>query len=71
VATLSGVGKRLLVGRKLRSSQMGETLLPKRIAVEEAGIATPLRAVASPDREVTDPILDYGRDGWRESPREW
>src|SRR3954449_13592405 len=33
VATLSDIGKRLLVGRKLRSSQMGETLLPKRIAL--------------------------------------
>ncbi len=33
MATLSDVGKRLLVGRKLRSSQMGETLLPKRIAL--------------------------------------
>ena len=25
--------KRLLVGRKLRSTQLGETLLPKRIAL--------------------------------------
>ncbi len=33
MATLSDIGKRLLVGRKLRSSQMGETLLPKRIAL--------------------------------------
>jgi amino acid transporter len=33
VATLSDVSKRLLVGRKLRSSQMGQTLLPKRIAL--------------------------------------
>jgi amino acid transporter len=33
VATLSDISKRLLVGRKLRSSQMGETLLPKRIAL--------------------------------------
>ena len=31
--SLSDVGKRLLIGRKLRSSQMGETLLPKRIAL--------------------------------------
>jgi amino acid transporter len=34
--TLVGVGglsKRILVGRKLRSSQLGETLLPKRIAL--------------------------------------
>jgi amino acid transporter len=31
--TLSDVSKRLLVGRKLRSSQLGETLLPKRIAL--------------------------------------
>jgi amino acid transporter len=30
---LSDVGKRLLVGRKLRSTQLGETLLPKRIAL--------------------------------------
>ncbi|MBP2418973.1 amino acid transporter [Microlunatus capsulatus] len=33
MATLSDISKRLLVGRKLRSSQMGETLLPKRIAL--------------------------------------
>jgi amino acid transporter len=33
VATLSDISKRLLIGRKLRSSQMGETLLPKRIAL--------------------------------------
>jgi amino acid transporter len=31
--SLSDVGKRLLVGRKLRSTQLGETLLPKRIAL--------------------------------------
>ncbi len=31
--TVSDVGKRLLVGRKLRSAQLGETLLPKRIAL--------------------------------------
>jgi amino acid transporter len=30
---LSDVGKRLLLGRKLRSTQLGETLLPKRIAL--------------------------------------
>jgi amino acid transporter len=33
VTNLSDISKRLLVGRKLRSSQMGETLLPKRIAL--------------------------------------
>ena len=27
------VSKRILIGRKLRSSQLGETLLPKRIAL--------------------------------------
>jgi len=31
--SLSDAGKRLLVGRKLRSTQLGETLLPKRIAL--------------------------------------
>ena len=30
---LSDIGKRMLVGRKLRSTQLGETLLPKRIAL--------------------------------------
>ncbi len=30
---LSDAGKRLLLGRKLRSTQLGETLLPKRIAL--------------------------------------
>jgi len=33
VAALSDISKRLLIGPKLRSSQMGETLLPKRIAL--------------------------------------
>jgi amino acid transporter len=30
---VGGLSKRILVGRKLRSSQLGETLLPKRIAL--------------------------------------
>ena len=30
---MTDVGKRLLIGRKLKSSQLGETLLPKRIAL--------------------------------------
>jgi amino acid transporter len=30
---LSDIGKRILIGRKLRSTQLGETLLPKRIAL--------------------------------------
>ncbi len=30
---MTDVGKRILLGRKLRSSQLGETLLPKRIAL--------------------------------------
>jgi len=30
---LGDLGKRLLLGRKLRSTQLGETLLPKRIAL--------------------------------------
>jgi amino acid transporter len=30
---VSGVSKRILLGRKLRSTQLGETLLPKRIAL--------------------------------------
>jgi amino acid transporter len=33
VSTVSGFGKRLLVGRALSSSQLSETLLPKRIAL--------------------------------------
>jgi amino acid transporter len=33
VVNLSDIGKRVLVGRKLRSTQLGETLLPKRIAL--------------------------------------
>jgi amino acid transporter len=33
VTLLSEVGKRLLIGRKLRSTQLGETLLPKRVAL--------------------------------------
>lgn len=33
MVNLSDVGKRLLLGRKLRSAQLGETLLPKRIAL--------------------------------------
>ena len=30
---VGNVSKRILLGRKLRSSQLGETLLPKRIAL--------------------------------------
>ncbi|TCN31054.1 amino acid transporter [Kribbella orskensis] len=30
---LSDIGKRILIGRKLRSTQLGETLLPKKIAL--------------------------------------
>src|SRR5689334_22831035 len=30
---VGGISKRILLGRKLRSSQLGETLLPKRIAL--------------------------------------
>src|SRR4051812_27224959 len=33
VVSVSDVSKRILLGRKLRSSQLGETLLPKRIAL--------------------------------------
>ena len=33
MVNLSDIGKRMLVGRKLRSTQLGETLLPKRIAL--------------------------------------
>lgn len=33
MVNVSDVGKRLLLGRKLRSAQLGETLLPKRIAL--------------------------------------
>ena len=33
MVNLSDISKRLLVGRKLRSTQLGETLLPKRIAL--------------------------------------
>jgi amino acid transporter len=33
VVNVSDIGKRLLLGRKLRSAQLGETLLPKRIAL--------------------------------------
>jgi amino acid transporter len=33
IVSLGAVGKRLLLGRRLRSTQLGETLLPKRIAL--------------------------------------
>ncbi len=33
MASLGDVGKRVLIGRKLRSDRLGETLLPKRIAL--------------------------------------
>lgn len=46
---LGDVGKRILVGRKLRSTQLGETLLPKRIALPVFA-SDPLSSVAySPD----------------------
>jgi amino acid transporter len=31
--TIGDIGKRILIGRKLRSAQLGETLLPKRVAL--------------------------------------
>ena len=37
---------------------------------EEAGISVPLKVVASPYREVTNPILDYVRNVRKESPRD-
>ena len=33
MVNLSGMGKRILLGRRLQSAQLGETLLPKRIAL--------------------------------------
>src|SRR6185436_12942582 len=33
IVGLGDIGKRLLLGRKLRSTQLGETLLPKRVAL--------------------------------------
>jgi amino acid transporter len=60
---LPGVGvgdvtKRILVGRKLRSAQLGETLLPKRIALPVFA-SDPLSSVAySPDEIFL--ILAYG-----------
>jgi hypothetical protein len=43
------ISKRVLLGRKMRSSQLGETLLPKRIALPVFG-SDPLSSVAySPD----------------------
>jgi amino acid transporter len=37
---------------------------------EEAGLTTPLKVVASPYREVTNPILDYVKNVRKESPRD-
>jgi amino acid transporter len=46
---LGDIGKRVLLGRKLRSTQLGETLLPKRIALPVFA-SDPLSSVAySPD----------------------
>jgi amino acid transporter len=46
---LGDIGKRILIGRKLRSAQLGETLLPKRIALPVFA-SDPLSSVAySPD----------------------
>jgi amino acid transporter len=46
---VGNLSKRVLVGRKMRSSQLGETLLPKRIALPVFG-SDPLSSVAySPD----------------------
>ena len=49
IVGVGDVSKRVLVGRKMRSSQLGETLLPKRIALPVFG-SDPLSSVAySPD----------------------
>jgi len=49
IVGVGNISKRVLVGRKMRSSQLGETLLPKRIALPVFG-SDPLSSVAySPD----------------------
>jgi hypothetical protein len=49
VVALSEIGKRMLVGRKLRSTQLEETLLPKRIALPGFAYDALSRVAYTPD----------------------
>ncbi len=53
------VSKRILLGRKLRSSQLGETLLPKRIALPvfaSDALSSVAYAPDDPDPQPTAPV---------------
>ena len=70
------VSKRILLGRKLRSSQLGETLLPKRIALPVFA-SDALSSVAYAPDEVFIMLSLAGRVGLRlvvedrRSPSRW
>jgi hypothetical protein len=51
VSTLGDVFKRLLVGRPMRSTQLGETLLPKKVALPVFA-SDALSSVAEPTEEI-------------------
>jgi hypothetical protein len=70
----TGAVKRLLVGRKLRSSQMGQTLLPKCIALpvfasDPLSSVAPLEMLDSPYRQVVSPVVGYVKAVRRAHPR--
>ena len=46
---ITDIGKRVLLGRKLRSAQLGETLLPKRIALPVFASDALSRVAYAPD----------------------
>ena len=64
MVNLSDIGKRLLLGRKLRSTQLGETLLPKRIALPVFA-SDALSSVAYAPDEILLTLSLAGLDGVR------
>ena len=63
--------KRLLVGRPLRSERLGETLLPKKLALPwaERNIPVPLTELDDPYRDITGPVLQFVAES-RRHPRD-
>ena len=58
--SVGDVAKRILLGQKLRSSQLGETLLPKRIALPVFASDALSSVAYAPDEATFDESFDAG-----------
>ncbi|CAM5277963.1 hypothetical protein SGRIM128S_04042 [Streptomyces griseomycini] len=67
VSKLTDVPKRILIGRALRSDRLGETLLPKRVALPVFA-SDPLSSVAYAPGEVLLVLSIAGLSAYRFSP---